>query len=242
MADRSSSPAVKHAFWSLLTLLMGLLTTAPAQTPPPNDNRANAIELTGTSGSIAVDTTYATAEPGEPPAWNVASKSVWFRASVQVTGSITVSTCDANFDSVLAIYRERDMFRVAQRDNGCESGQGSRVSHVLVPGETYRITLDSMPDSTGGVCTLTYVFSSPRPENDEFEAARVLSGRWASETGYNLFASSQPGEPRPSGRDPQSVWYQWTATEAGATRIANPFPKEPSTTTWSFIGEKALTR
>lgn len=60
--------------------------------------------------------------------------------------------------------------------------------------------------------------ATPRPPNDDFGNAVIVSGNSGTISGTNVFATSQPGEPIhspdgvPSGK---SIWYRWTAPNSG---------------------------
>lgn len=54
------------------------------------------------------------------------------------------------------------------------------------------------------------------PANDHFAAAAQLTGPRGSQTGSNVEASKEPGEPAHAGNaGGRSVWYSWTAPEDG---------------------------
>jgi subtilisin family serine protease len=58
------------------------------------------------------------------------------------------------------------------------------------------------------------------PLNDDFANRTVLAGGRSSTTGSNVFSSSESGEPRnPFGAGGKSVWWSWTAQNAGSTTI-----------------------
>jgi uncharacterized delta-60 repeat protein/uncharacterized repeat protein (TIGR01451 family) len=84
---------------------IGLAATARGATPPPNDNFANAIVISGFWGTTNVDTTAATAEPGEPAhAGAPAAHSVWYKLIVIQDGTMTIHTFGSAIDTRLAVY------------------------------------------------------------------------------------------------------------------------------------------
>jgi hypothetical protein len=74
--------------------------------PPVNDHFVLAINLTTNSGVSAIsDTALATKEFNEPNhAGNVGGRSVWWRFVAPADGSLTVSTTNSTFDTILGIY------------------------------------------------------------------------------------------------------------------------------------------
>ena len=60
---------------------------------------------------------------------------------------------------------------------------------------------------------------TPTPTNDHFASAIRLSGGHVKVTGYNVGATSEPGEPRHGAGDGHSVWWAWTAPVGGRVRL-----------------------
>jgi hypothetical protein len=73
---------------------------------PANDLFANALLISGTSGSTSGSNTFARAESGEPLHANVASatNSVWWEWTAPNNGVCSVNTLNSPIDTVLAIY------------------------------------------------------------------------------------------------------------------------------------------
>ena len=85
------------------------LTAGTALAAPANDNFANAINLTGTTGTqTGTDTIGATLEVGEPNPG--ASNTVWFKWTCPADGDFTFNTFDSTnsipdeWDSIIGIY------------------------------------------------------------------------------------------------------------------------------------------
>ncbi len=88
-----------------ISAFIGLAVTARGATPPPNDNFANAIVISGFWGTTSADTTAATAEPGEPAhAGAPAAHSVWYKLIVIQDGTMTIHTYGSAIDTRLAVY------------------------------------------------------------------------------------------------------------------------------------------
>ncbi|MES2656969.1 MAG: choice-of-anchor tandem repeat GloVer-containing protein, partial [Verrucomicrobiota bacterium] len=88
-------------------------TISPVQsfsTPPANDNLANAKILDLSSGSVSVvsNNVGATGETGEVAYDGSATqdKTVWFRISIPVGATVSISTEGSNFDTTLSVFRQ----------------------------------------------------------------------------------------------------------------------------------------
>ncbi len=96
---------------------------------PANDNCGNATQIFG--GPQPFSTIGATgAGPSEPGECSDFDNDVWFKYLAEWDGPIEISVCDANFDTVLAVY-EGDCptepgTALACNDNGC--GQQSKLT------------------------------------------------------------------------------------------------------------------
>jgi hypothetical protein len=101
--------------------------TPPENPPPPNDNFANAITMSGMSGQATGDNINAGKESGEPTHAGVASEtSVWWRWTAPGTGQVTIDTNGSNFDTVLAVYTGNSvggLTEVVSDDNGGDGAQ-----------------------------------------------------------------------------------------------------------------------
>jgi hypothetical protein len=64
------------------------------------------------------------------------------------------------------------------------------------------------------------LLSAPRPVNDLFADALVLTGTQGSFTGNNVDATKEPGEPAHGGNEGgKSLWYKFTATRSGVLLV-----------------------
>jgi hypothetical protein len=123
--------------------------------PPPNDDFANAQTLTGPTATTSGTNIAATVEPGEP--WHAgvpASSSVWYRLATPGPGQISLNTCDADFNSVLAVYTGSSvgfLGPVASNDNSsaCPNGVGSSVSFHQGFATTFSIAVDGYGGAQG---------------------------------------------------------------------------------------------
>jgi hypothetical protein len=86
-----------------VTSLLTIVLAAPAaatDTPPANDNFANAQYVDGLSQPAPEDftTQYATKEPGELSAFAPFDHTVWFKWTPNLSGAVLLDTCDSAGD------------------------------------------------------------------------------------------------------------------------------------------------
>ena len=185
---------------------------------PTNDNFANAVHLTGEVAAAQGSNVGATSEQGEPfNTFNSAGQSIWYSwLAPPHAGQVTVSTTGSSFDTTLGVYTGSSVSGLAQvtsnDDDPTRAGVNtSLVSFQATPGTTYLISVDGSTSSstTTGMVDLSV---SAAPDNDSFFSATVLNGTAATDTGFNINATAEPGEPDSAAvAGTQSVWWSWTA-------------------------------
>jgi hypothetical protein len=180
-----------------------------------NDDFGKAQPL---GGSLPTETEgsnrFAGAQLGEPdhPGVEEGGSSVWFKWTAPRSGTVSVDTCDSDFDTLLAVYAGAtlgSLSPVQSNDDGSGScAPGSHLSFEAVADTTYRIAVDGKSGAQG-----TFgLHLEERAENDDFGAATVIPGRpgwyWPGST---MLADKESGEPDHAG-DPggHSVWFSWT--------------------------------
>ncbi len=119
---------------------------------PDNDDLAFRTRLPGTTGTVEQTTASATTEPGEPAhdsEWP-GDHSVWYRWTALGSGPTTINTCDAEIDSILAVYTDAAavgaLMPVASNNNSaaCSASTwpwGSSVTFNATAGRTYAIAV-----------------------------------------------------------------------------------------------------
>lgn len=183
---------------------------------PSNDDRASAIEIDDPEDGRYFDNALATAEAGEAVHAGVGGgRSVWFEWTPSSAGRVTISTCGATFDTVLAVYTEAEggaLTPVASNDDGPECDGGSVVSFRPAAETRYLIAVDGRGEAIGrGYIGLTF---TGQPRNDDFAGA--YSTFLGSQSGSNVEAGLQTGEPQHAGQaGGASVWYRYVATSDG---------------------------
>ena len=200
---------------------------------PANDDFANAEPLATGEGSMTLDLLRATPESGEPALRSDYGRplgSLWYEwtaPSTDLVGFSAASTSSASMDAYLDVYRGD---RIAGLDHivanwlerkfrTAEGGLVSRINFTNAvffaeEGNTYRVRVAHGGPSAPMVLRWR---QGPRPGNDDFLAADVLSGPEGSVEGTNVGATLESGES--FGRLAATTWYRWTAPEDGSWRF-----------------------
>jgi hypothetical protein len=124
---------------------------------PSNDRCAGAIALQ--NGVMRVDSTAYATSTGDPTPTCVSSfgNGLWYTVTPTVDGTLTISTCGSDFDTVLQVYTGSCSALVpvtqgCDDDNGpsCPATQAS-VSFTATSGVTYRILVGGYGSATGNL-------------------------------------------------------------------------------------------
>ena len=198
----------------------GNFTLSLAETaPPPNDNFANRLAITGTNVTLRGTNISASKEIGEPNHAGVAGgQSVWWTWTAPASGWTTFKS-SANFSMLLGVYTGDSVAALT----GVASGQGNSWQNPAVAGfnatggTTYQIAVDGATLADYSDYIDLNVVLLPPPTNDTFASSTVLTGTSVDLYGAsNRSATKEPGEPdharNPGGR---SVWWVWTAPVSG---------------------------
>jgi len=196
--------------WSSNTGQIALNITAP---PPPNDNFANAIALTGETANSTGSNHGATIEQGEPSQSGVINSS-WWSWTAPSSGFFQIDTTDSNFDSYLSVFTGSAVNNLSLIGADDDSGPGLTSLYNLnaTAGTTYQIAVDGFSNYTLGSINLN--IAPTAPPNDNFANRIGLAGETANATGSNIRATAEVGEPSQSGTT-NSVWWSWTAPSSG---------------------------
>jgi hypothetical protein len=192
---------------------------------PVNDDFANAKAIEALAYSDTVDVSNATLEPGEQTGCYSSSQTVWYSFTPSANMLIQVDTSGSSFyDSFFNFYQSygpdiRDLNHMY-----C-SAYGNPLMFMVQAGETYYIQAGSMYGSSG---TLQLnVQELPRPANDDFANATVITTLPFEETPNTRFATREANEPMPScnysGSGEHSVWYAYTPTASGSISASIPW-------------------
>ncbi len=218
-----------------------------AAAAPDNDDFADREALSGPLPiAVSGSNVEATKEDGEPLLPFGKGRTIWYEWEAEMTGFITVGTCDTAFRTELEVYTGTALNELATVPGAFDDGpgcpnplSGSRETFMAEAGTTYVILVDgdgfylppSPPPSGEGAISLRVETTSP-PANDDFDDAASLVGAvneepngnriyFASQQGHNWGATKESGEPSHGG-DPggASVWYSWTPSESGVARLS----------------------
>jgi hypothetical protein len=175
--------------------------------PPLNDAFADARDVSDVDGYYGT-TAGATKEPGEPQhGGDAGGHSVWFTWRAPRDRDVTIATCYASFDTLLAVYTGSSVTGLtpvgtpSAGDGDCDHA----VTFEATADTVYRIAVDGKEGASG-----SYDLELP-PANDDFAGALALD----DENGFSAYTStarttSEPGEPDHGGSG-HSLWYRWTA-------------------------------
>src|SRR5262245_8643116 len=173
-----------------------LFVPAAIALPPANDAFANAIALSGDAGIQAGTNIQATAEVGEPNhVGRAAVVSVWYTWMPAVDGIASFDTCDATFDTRVAVYTGSTvsgLTEVASSDDSDDCGTASlrsSLDFVADKDVTYHVAVDGFVFQTGSF-TLRWKRMPLPPTNvtrpvvtgssHETETLIVGPGEWSS--------------------------------------------------------------
>lgn len=207
-------------------IIVRLTTTAvPA---PANDNFASRIVLTGASGSVTEDNVNATVETGEPlSGFGLNVSTIWYEwvapaSNILALRPLIPSIFDYAAVSVYTGSTLATLVRVADV-------YGS-LNFAVVSGTSYKFQVDSASDA-GPAIQLGWS-TGTAPANDNFANLTVLSGITGNTTVDNSFSTRESGEPTVQGD--HTIWFEWTATNAGST-VFDTLSSSPSIDTWLGI-------
>ncbi len=123
-----------------------------AEVPPINDLFANAIVLTGASGSITGSNNGAGKEPGEPDhGGEPGGRSVWFRWTAPGTGDFKFHTTGSALETLLAAYTGASVnaLTMVASSDPLSGASGSPVTFPAIAGTTYSIAIDGFLRQAG---------------------------------------------------------------------------------------------
>lgn len=130
-----------------------------------NDMFANALAVSGSTGTISGSNTNATFENGEPSVVSrMGGKTVWYRYTPTVSGTLEVNTIGSTFDTILGVFTGSSvssLTSVAENDDG-GSGGTSSVSMAVSANVTYNIVVAGYYTYIGGSISLSWTFT-PAP-------------------------------------------------------------------------------
>lgn len=161
-----SGAPVTDARNGLITPRLSLLEAAR----PVGNRFADAIALTGATGSVQADTTLADKQSGEPAhAGNAGGASLWWTWVASADGVVTLTTQGSNFNTLLAVYTGtalNALTPVASNDDDGTIGGASSVMFPVTAGTTYLIAVDGF-NGAHGALQLGWSWQAAAPDDGE---------------------------------------------------------------------------
>lgn len=202
--------------------IVATVTSPPAA--PANDDFLDATPIGGAEiidGARPFDTTYATAEDGEPAPEGPVTSSVWFTFTGPNWPSVPnmVGQFTNGSEVAAALYRVTsegapssfaDLELLASGTSGIDV---ELVNPPLNPNETVYVQVYGVGTNKGPGDLIYGVGAA----NDDIADAWVLEPASAgSVPGNTVHASRESGEPATQGATPPgTIWWSWTAPAAG---------------------------
>jgi hypothetical protein len=246
MSPSSHSPSRRRTLIALAAVLasigsLQLALAASASAAPRNDDFADAVSLR-LGKDVKGNINGATAQRGEPRhASSLANRSVWYRFRSKRKVTVLLGTCNASFDSIIAVYSGRRLSGLREVDfnnDGCGSGGGSRVSFTARRGVTYRIAVVGFAASGRFTLTVDRIFTPP---NDDFaDAVGITLGTALSASTRG--ATRELREPGHSDNAPHTIWFKMSVTAAGDVRLRACNGSTPALTVYTGSSVSRLTR
>jgi hypothetical protein len=133
--------------------------------PPPNDNFADAIVLTGTNVSISMTNLGATIETNEPILeYFSAHRSVWYSWVAPKSGRASFSADGADFRPIMNLFTGDELATLVPV---LPIDWNFRFNVAVAAGVTYRISIDGYTSAGSGIGQLDIHYATP-PPNDDF--------------------------------------------------------------------------
>lgn len=130
--------------------------------PPPNDDFNLATNMGSTNYSQTLNSelfaTSAVDDPIFPCTGSKGYYSVWYKITPTVSGSLTVTTANSDYDTVLGIWTGS---RGSLQNQGCNndfSGLQSQAEVFISPGTTYYVEVAGLANSSYGTLRISTSF------------------------------------------------------------------------------------
>jgi hypothetical protein len=184
--------------------------------PAPNDNFADAHEITAAQFSDWVCIANATTEPGEPVSVRGAyNKSLWYNFVPSVSGLITILPGSGTPNWDLAVFSGTSLGALQEVNRF----RWDFAQYAVRAGEPYHIRIQSN-EEPANASEMRFQFNGP-PANDQFAGATVLAGDKARFAVEMNAATAEAGEPGYS-TNLHSAWWRWTPQSSGFASLGIP--------------------
>lgn len=179
--------------------------------PPANDNFGSSTAVTALP--INGTTLGATSQTGEPDHdESGATATVWYRLALTQTATYRLNACgdDDYIVGAIAVYSGTAVDNLTRRASG-----GCEVLAKFAANTTYRVAVASYPGAWGDFSVKVTRINPPT--NNDFAAAKNVTGDGLYESGHTYSATRETGEPvhHPGTAGEGSVWYSWTPSNTG---------------------------
>ena len=201
--------------FNILAFLFTALFLSPAAySAPVTDNYANAILVSGNSGTVTTSNVGATKEPGEANVgFDRGGSSIWYKWVAPGNGVLKVDTTGTAINTLVGIY-SGSTISTAKLLGGSDYCDCAYVGTTT--GTTYYISLDgiySAPVTLAGSITFNYTFLNSAPNDNFANAIQLFAGgplRPSQITTTNVGSSKELGEPNHAGNGGgRSVWFKF---------------------------------
>ncbi|QTA78218.1 carboxypeptidase domain-containing protein [Desulfonema limicola] len=199
-------------------LLLSFLTQSSPVLASGSDSFGTAYEISGLSGQTSGTNIEASKEPGEPEhAGQPGIASLWWKWTAPENALFNFNTKGSDFDTLLGIYTGYSLDSLVQEAANDQDGSSdgtSSASFTAQAGTDYYIAVDGRYGASGNI-VLNWR-KAVSPANDNFADAFLVSGISGQESGSNLDATKETGEPEhASVQGGVSVWWTWTSEDTG---------------------------
>jgi len=191
------------------------------QSVSANDQCSGAVALvSGVTNAVNTSTATTTGDP-KPNCADDGGKGVWYTVTPASSGTVTMSTCGSDFDTVLGIYTGScgDLVQLTCDDDGGCGGRTSAKSFSGIAGTTYYILAGGYEGASGNLKIFATLPPSV-PANDHCSNAVALV------SGVTNIANTTPatttGDPKPNCAEDvgKGVWYTVTPVSSGTVAVS----------------------
>jgi hypothetical protein len=205
---------------------------------PANDDFADAQIVTGDSGTLTADPTFASREPGEPDhgdEWGGAS--LWYAWTAPDNGRYQFDTFGSDWDTIMGVYTGSavdDLTVVVSNDDHDDGSSGEAgAAFLAVGGTTYYIAVDAFQYKLESSITLNWQLVSDiwYVDANAIDLSRGTGDGISWETAFtdlqDAFAAAAPGD---------HIWVAEGVYVPGASRASTFQLPEGVTVLGGFAG------
>lgn len=159
-----NQPQSAHNALSINNAAPTVASFRPSVCPPPTNDLCTNVQVIG-EGSHAFSNLQATTDgPLEPGDCDIAA-DIWFGHVAQCTGDLTISLCESDFNTALAVYGfdcpESAGELIACNDNWC--GEQSQLVLPVTEGDAFRFRVGGSGGAEGNGILNVFCTPSPSP-------------------------------------------------------------------------------